>query len=76
MLEVGVIREVINRVQKLRKSAELNVDEKMTMYCTVNPKEHRLAKIITKFSTIFRHNPDNRHLPPKSSLIKEPSVNW
>ena len=50
MLEEGVAREVINRVQKLRKSAGLEVDDKVTMYFTVTPKEHSLAKIITKFS--------------------------
>ena len=34
MLEEGVAREVINRMQNLRKSAGLNVDEKVTMYYT------------------------------------------
>ena len=32
MLEEGVAREVINRVQKLRKSAGLKVNDKVTMY--------------------------------------------
>ena len=50
MLEEGVAREVMNRVQKLRKSARLQVDDKVTMYFKVTPKEHSLAKIIAKFS--------------------------
>ena len=50
MLEEDVAREVIKRVQKLRKSAGLKVDYNVTMYYTATPKDHNLAKIITKFS--------------------------
>jgi len=75
MLEEGVAREVINRVQKLRKSAGLKVDDKVTMYYTVTPEDHNLAKIITKFSDYIQTSSKTpvRPLktPPKSSLKKE-----
>ena len=50
MLDEGVAREVINRVQKLRKAAGLKVDDEVTMFYTVTPKDHHLAAVITKFS--------------------------
>jgi len=75
MLEEGVAREVINRVQKLRKSAGLKVDDKVTMYFTVTPKEHSLAKIITKFSDYIQTSSKTPVRPqisaPKTSLKKE-----
>merc|ERR1712079_334408 len=46
MLEEGVAREVINRVQKLRKSAGLKVADKVTMLYTVTPEDHSLNRII------------------------------
>lgn len=50
MLEEGVAREVINRIQKLRKSSGLKVDDKVTMYYSITPKDHKLTKIVSKFS--------------------------
>ena len=50
MLDEGVAREVVNRVQKLRKSAGLKVDDQVVMQFTVSPKDHYLANVITKFS--------------------------
>merc|ERR1719186_1510380 len=75
MLEEGVAREVINRVQKLRKSAGLKVDDKVTMFYTVTPSDHSLASIITKFSDYIQTSSKTpiRSLttPPKSSLKNE-----
>ena len=72
MLEEGVAREVINRVQKLRKSAGLKVNDKVTMYYTVTPKDHNLAKIITKFSYYIQTSSKTpSETSPKSSLKKE-----
>merc|ERR1712079_10446 len=50
MLDEGVAREVVNRVQKLRKSAGLKVDDQVTMLYNVSPKDHYLDGVITKFS--------------------------
>ena len=44
MLEEGVTREVINRVEKPRKSAELNVDEKMTYVLHRQPQGTPLSQ--------------------------------
>ena len=72
MLEEGVAREVINRVQKLRKSAGLKVNDKVTMYYTVTPKDHNLAKIITKFSYYIQTSSKTpSETSPKSSQKKE-----
>merc|ERR1712107_541473 len=50
MLDEGVAREVVNSIQKLRKSAGLKVDDQVTMMYDVSPKDHYLAGVITKFS--------------------------
>merc|ERR1712232_1247122 len=50
MLDEGVAREVVNRVQKLRKSAGLKVDDQVTMLYSVSPASHHLASVIKKFS--------------------------
>merc|ERR1719290_697942 len=75
MLEEGVAREVINRVQKLRKSAGLKVDDKVTMFYTVTPQDHNLAKIITKFSDYIQTSSKTPVRPlktdPKTSLKRE-----
>merc|ERR1712241_538711 len=49
-LDEGVAREVVNRVQKLRKSAGLKVDDQVTMLYSVTPATHHLASVIKKFS--------------------------
>ena len=75
MLEEDVAREVINRVQKLRKSAGLKVDDRVTMYYTVTPQDHNLAKIITKFSDYIQTSSKTPVRPlktdPKTSLKRE-----
>ena len=47
MLEEGFAREVVNRVQKFRKSGGLKVADEVTMYYSVSPADHTLAGIIT-----------------------------
>ena len=48
MLEEGVAREVVNRVQKFRKAAGLKVSDEVTMHYTISPTDHSLNKIIVK----------------------------
>ena len=48
MLEEGVAREVVNRVQKFRKAAGLQVTDEVTMLYTVTPEDHSLATIILR----------------------------
>ena len=53
-------------MQKLRKSAGLKVDDKVTM-CSVTPKDHNLDKTITKFSDYIQRPLSTT---PKFSLKK------
>merc|ERR1719420_1139889 len=50
MLDEGVAREVVNRIQKLRKSAGLKVDDQVRLVYSVTPSDHHLATVIKKFS--------------------------
>jgi len=70
MLEEGVAREVVNRVQKLRKSAGLKVSDKVTMYYTVQPADHSLAGIITKYLDTIQTSSRTPLRPEKSGLPK------
>jgi isoleucyl-tRNA synthetase len=49
MLDEGVSREVINRVQKLRKKANLMPSDDVTVYFELSPPKHDLARIISEF---------------------------
>merc|ERR550525_1106959 len=76
MLEEGVAREVINRVQKLRKSAGLKVSDKVTMFYTVSPEAHTLSRIIQEHLDYIQTSSKTplRPLPspvPSSSLSRE-----
>lgn len=76
MLEEGVAREVINRVQKLRKSTGLKVSDKVTMFYTVAPADHSLNRIISEHLEYIQTSSKTplRPLPspvPSSSLARE-----
>ena len=46
MLDEGTAREVVNRIQKLRKKAGLQPQDEVTLYYEVNPREHDLLRVI------------------------------
>ena len=75
MLDEGVAREVVNRVQKLRKSAGLKVDDQVTMMYSVTPNDHYLADVITKFSDYIQTSSKTplklKTSEPKQSIKKE-----
>merc|ERR1711874_547976 len=75
MLDEGVAREVVNRVQKLRKSAGLKVDDQVTMMYSVTPNDHYLADVITKFSDYIQTSSKTplklQTSEPKQSIKKE-----
>jgi hypothetical protein len=61
---------------KLRKSADLKVDDKATMYYTITPNDHNLAKIITKFSDYIQSTSKTPVRPlkaPSKSPLKNES---
>jgi len=70
MLEEGVAREVVNRVQKLRKTAGLKVSDKVTMYYTVSPPDHSLAQIINKHSEYIQTASKTPICPSGPSVTK------
>ena len=49
MLEKGIAREVVNRVQKFCKSAGLKVSDEVTLHCVITPADHSLTAILTKY---------------------------
>ena len=46
MLDEGIAREVVNRIQKLRKKAGLQPQDEVTLYYRVTPKENDLLRVI------------------------------
>jgi isoleucyl-tRNA synthetase len=46
MLDEGIAREVVNRVQRLRKKAQLQPSDAVTVCYTIEPSDHDLARII------------------------------
>ncbi|VDP12826.1 unnamed protein product [Onchocerca flexuosa] len=51
----GFAREVVNRVQKLRKSAKLLPNDKAVAYCKISPSTHRLAAVIKDYSEFIEN---------------------
>ena len=43
MLEKGIAREVVNRLQKFCKSADLKVSDEVTLHCVITPADHSLT---------------------------------
>ncbi|MCP9261114.1 Isoleucine--tRNA ligase, cytoplasmic [Dirofilaria immitis] len=51
----GFAREVINRVQKLRKSAKLMPNDKAVAYCKVSPPTHHLVAVIKDYNEFIEN---------------------
>jgi len=75
MLDEGVAREVVNRIQKLRKSAGLKVDDQVRLVYSVTPSDHHLATVIKKFSDYIQTSSKTPlellTSPPKDCIKKE-----
>ena len=50
MLDEGVSREVVNRIQRLRKKASLVPSDAVTAYYEVSPPAHDISRIIEEYS--------------------------
>ena len=59
MLDEGVAREVVNRIQKLRKKAGLAPTDEVTVHCHVQPAGHDLARVISEHRYIKTGTPGN-----------------
>ena len=68
MLEEGLAREIVNRVQKFRKSAGLKVSDEVTMHYAVSPAGHSLNTIITKYLNYIQTSSKTPLRPKKGNL--------
>ncbi|XP_077485922.1 isoleucyl-tRNA synthetase [Amblyomma americanum] len=53
MLDEGLAREVINRVQKLRKKAHLVPTDEVAVYLAVTPADHSMAEVIRSHHSLI-----------------------
>ena len=59
MLDEGCAREVVNRIQKLRKKAGLQPQDEVTLYYKVKPSGHDLLRIINEYTTSIESSTKN-----------------
>ncbi|XP_065333424.1 isoleucine--tRNA ligase, cytoplasmic [Cloeon dipterum] len=67
MVEEGMAREVINRMQKLRKKAGLVPTDQVTIFYGVTPKDSELERIIQSYLN-FIENTVKMPIKPKAQL--------
>ncbi|KAL3204490.1 hypothetical protein MRX96_011499 [Rhipicephalus microplus] len=53
MVDEGLAREVINRVQKLRKKAHLVPTDEVAVYLTVLPADHPMAAVVKSHHSLI-----------------------
>ncbi|XP_078484808.1 isoleucine--tRNA ligase, cytoplasmic [Ciona intestinalis] len=75
MLDEGVAREVVNRIQKLRKKAKLVPTDEVTVYYDVRGSDNYLRDITKKHGSNISSNiksPFKQHpIPPSDIIINE-----
>ena len=74
MLDEGIAREVVNRVQKLRKKAKLQPSDKVTVQYKLEPPNHDLNRIINvhkEYIETTTKNPMTTELQKGEMLIEE-----
>ena len=73
MLDEGTAREVVNRIQKLRKKAGLKPQDEVTLYCSVSPAKNDLLRVITEYVQYIEtstKNPVVTDTPPSNQNQK------
>lgn len=74
MLDEGIAREVVNRVQKLRKKALLQPSDSVVVQFTVEPIGHDLSRVISEhkeYIEVATKNPMRSDAQPGDVLIVE-----
>ena len=73
MLDEGIAREVVNRIQKLRKKAGLQPQDEVTLYFKVDPDKHDLVRIIENYTDYIETTTKNPlvFVPGESSTLEE-----
>ena len=68
MVDEGIAREVVNRVQRLRKKAKLQPSDVVTVEYTIDPPAHDLTRIIREHKEYIETSTKNEMVtqPPKS----------
>ena len=60
MLDEGIAREVVNRVQRLRKKAQLQPSDVVTVQYTIEPASHDLSRVINDHRDYIESATKNR----------------
>lgn len=68
MLDEGNAREVINRVQKLRKKSNLTPMDEVTVYYTLTPPDHDLGRVIREYAEYIEIPTKSPICPKKEEL--------
>lgn len=63
LLEEGLAREVINRIQKLRKKAHLVPSDVVTIHYSVRPPDDVVAQVVTNYTTYIENTIKSVLLP-------------
>jgi len=56
MQDEGLAREIVNRIQKLRKKAKLVPQDDITVYCSVLPPDSELARVLVEQKDYVEQN--------------------
>ena len=67
MLDEGLAREVVNRVQRLRKTAKLQPSDVVTVQYTIEPANHELTRIIAEHREYIETSTKNAMTPNEAS---------
>lgn len=80
MQNEGIAREVINRIQKLRKKAHLVPSDPITVYYNISPPDHNLVEITRKYKQFIETTTkfpiielidSNKNMLPDKTIIQE-----
>ena len=59
MMDEGLAREVVNRVQKLRKKAKLQPSDEVTVQYIIEPSGHDLIRVIKEHQAYIEASTKN-----------------
>ncbi|XP_055922181.1 isoleucine--tRNA ligase, cytoplasmic [Eupeodes corollae] len=69
LLEEGLTREIINRIQKLKKKSQLIPTDQVLIFYKFNQNDHQIAKIATKYSETIQTTVKSKFMPYTESII-------
>lgn len=63
LMEEGLTREIINRIQKLKKKSQLIPTDEVLIFYKFNQNDHQIAKIASKYNEIIQTTVKSKFLP-------------